>query len=77
MLIAEISGKALLPLVLTVSAVSVIITAGVAYGLFVLAKRLKLKGARMEGVVLAMVFAWIFVLASLLCAGCGVASLVG
>lgn len=77
MLLAEIRGNDLLPLVLIISGVSIAITGGSAWGLFYLAKRLKARKARTEGIVLALVFAWIFVVASVLCAGCGVLSAVG
>lgn len=76
-LLAEIHGKDLLPLVLVVSGVGIAFAGGSAWGLFYLAKRLKARQARMEGIVLALVFAWIFVVASVLCAGCGVLSAVG
>ena len=71
LMLAEVRGSDLLPLVLIVSGVSIAITGGAAWGLFALAKRLKLKNRRPEGVILALVFAWMFVVASVLCAGCG------
>lgn len=76
-LLAEIHGKDLLPLVLVVSGVGIALAGGSAWGLFYLAKRLKARQARMEGIVLALVFAWVFVVVSVLCAGCGVLSAVG
>ncbi len=77
LVLAEVRGSDLLPLVWIVSGVSIVLTGGAAWGLFALAKRLKLKNRRPEGVMLALVFAWIFVVASVLCAGCGLLSTVG
>ncbi len=71
-IIAEPSARAMLPAILAISAVSVAITGGVAWLLFYVARRLKQAGKSSEGAVIALVFAWMAVLLSALCAGCGV-----
>jgi hypothetical protein len=76
-ILAEMSGKDLWPVVLIVSGASITGTGGLAWLMFTRARQLKQHKANMAGIVVLSVFAWLFVVAALLCAGCGVATVFG